>query len=322
MKAATYKRYGPPDVLRLREIDIPVPKDNELLVRIFATTVNRTDCAMLRAKPFIMRFLTGLFNPKRAILGTDFAGEITAIGKEVTSFNVGDNVFGFEDTGLSTHAEYACIPESKAISAMPDGVGYDQAAASLEGAHYAYNMLNKIDLKAGDNVLVIGASGAIGSAAVQLLNYYGAQITAVCNTKNIQLIQSLGAQRVIDYLKEDFAVLKQKYRYVFDAVGKSTFSTCKPLLEPDGAYIFSEPGPWAQNIFLALSTSMRKGKKVIFPIPVDCKRSVLLIRKLIDDGKFKAVIDRRYPLDKIADAFRYVETGEKTGNVVITYDRV
>ncbi|HTF21705.1 MAG TPA: NAD(P)-dependent alcohol dehydrogenase [Chryseolinea sp.] len=317
MKASTYDRYGPPDVLRLREIEIPVPKDNEVLVQVFATTVNRTDCAMLRAKPFIMRFMTGLFNPTRTILGTDFAGNVTAIGNEVTAFKVGDKIFGFEDTGLSTHAQYVCIPESNAISAMPQGVEYDQAVATLEGAHYAYNMLNKIELKPGDNVVVNGASGAIGSAAVQLLNYYGAHVTAVCNTKNIQLIQSLGAHKVIDYLTEDFTLSKEKYRYVFDAVGKSTFAKCKPLLEPDGAYIFSEPGPWAQNIFLALSTSMRKGKKVIFPIPVDCKRSVLLIRKLMEEGKFKAVIDRRYPFDKMADAFRYVETGEKTGSVVI-----
>jgi NADPH:quinone reductase-like Zn-dependent oxidoreductase len=318
MKAAVYETYGSPDVLQIREVEKPIPKDNEVLIRVYAATVNRTDCAMLRAKPFIMRFFTGLLRPKNPILGTDFAGQIEAIGKNVGSFKVGDRVFGFEDSGVSSHAAYMTLSEEKAIATLPDHISYEEAAASLEGAHYAYNFINKVDLQPGQRVLVNGATGAIGSAAVQLLKYYGAHVTAVCNTKNIELVKSIGADQAIDYTREDFTKIPATYQYVFDAVGKSTFAKCKPLLEPGGVYISSELGPMVQNPFLALITPMAGGKKVIFPIPSNCRRSVLLIKKLSEEGKFKVVIDRKYPLEAIAEAYWYVETGEKTGNVVIT----
>ncbi|AHM62624.1 alcohol dehydrogenase zinc-binding domain-containing protein [Flammeovirgaceae bacterium 311] len=318
MKAVTHTQYGPPDVLELKELEIPIPKDNEVLIKVYATTVNRTDCAILRANPFIMRFFTGLRKPKKIISGTDFAGKIEAIGKAVTSLKVGDKVFGFDDSGLSSHAQYMTLAEDKAIASMPENITFAQAAASIEGAHYAYNMINKVALKSGQQVLVNGASGAIGAAAVQLLKYYAAHVTAVCNTKNIALVKSIGADQVIDFTKEDFtAKSNNKYHYIFDTVGKSSFTICKPLIKPGGVYISSELGSMVQNPFLALITPFFGNKKVVFPIPSNIKRSVLLIKKLTEEGKFKAVIDRTYPLEEIAEAYRYVETGQKTGNVVI-----
>ncbi|MFN0158150.1 MAG: NAD(P)-dependent alcohol dehydrogenase [Bacteroidota bacterium] len=318
MKASTYTEYGPPDVLQLKEMATPSPKDNEVLIRVHATTVNRTDCAMLRAKPFIMRFGTGLFKPKEPILGTDFAGTVEAVGNKVSSFKIGEGIFGFDDTGLHSHAQYMTIREDKALATIPENTTFEQAAASLEGAHYAYNMINKVDLKSGHRVLVNGATGAIGSATVQLSKYYGAHVTAVCSTNNMELVRSIGADKVIDYAKEDFTKFNDKYDFIFDTVGKSTFAKCKPLLESGGVYISSDLGPMVQNPFLALVTPLIGGKKVIFPIPFDCARSVRLIKKLIEEGKFRPVIDREYPLEQIADAYRYVETGEKIGNVVIT----
>jgi NADPH:quinone reductase-like Zn-dependent oxidoreductase len=320
MKAIVCTKYGPPDVLQLKEVEKPTPKDNEVLVRVNATTVNRTDSAMIRAKPFIMRFFTGLFKPNNPILGTEFAGKIEAVGKDVMSFKVGDKVFGLNDNGLSSHAQYMTILEDKALTIIPENITYEQAAASTEGAHYAFNFINKVTIKSGQKVLVNGASGAIGSAAVQLLKYFGANVDAVCNTKNIELVKSLGADKVFDYTKEDFTKGDQKYDFVFDTVGKSSFAKCKPLLQPGGIYISSELGYMAQNIFFALVTPVIGNKKVRFPLPVDCKRSVLFIKKLIEEGKFKAVIDRKYPLEQIVEAYKYVETGQKTGNVVITVD--
>jgi len=323
MKAIIYTKYGSPDVLNVQEVKRPEPKENEILVRIRATSVNRTDCANLRAKPFIMRFTMGLFKPKKIIMGTEFAGDVVKVGYGVTSFGVGDKVFGFDDSVLSSYAEYLVFSAEKGISTMPKNFTYQQAGACIEGAHYAYNIINKVDLKKGDKVMVNGASGGIGSATVQLLKYYGANITAVCNTKNIELVKSLGSVKVIDYTKEDFTKDPEKYEYVFDSVGKSTFGKCKALLKPGGAYISSELGPWSQNLFYSLISAIfgslpgHAGKKVKFPYPPNIKRSVLLVKKLFEEGKFKSVIDRSYPLEEVADAFRYVEKGQKTGNVSI-----
>jgi NADPH:quinone reductase-like Zn-dependent oxidoreductase len=323
MKAIIYTNYGSPDVLHLKEVETPIPGNSDVLVKVMATTVNRTDCANLSAKPFIMRFGLGLLKPKNPIPGTEFAGEVEAVGKSVTSFKAGDKVFGFDDSILSSYAEYLTISEDKGLTIMPVDCTYEQAAASSEGTHYAYNFINKVDMKPGRKVLVNGASGGIGSAAVQLLKYYRAEITAVCNTKNVELVKSLGASRVIDYLMEDFTKDNQRYDYVFDTVGKSSFGKCKSLLKPGGVYISSELGWMAQNLFYALATAMfgsmpgQKSKKVKFPYPPNIKRSVLFVKKLMEQGKFKAVIDRTYPLDKIADAFTYVLKGQKTGNVVI-----
>ncbi len=324
MKAVIYTQYGSPDVLQLKEIEKPVPKENEILVKIMATTVNRTDCANLSAKPFIMRFSLGLFKPKKQVLGTEFAGVIEELGKDVTAFQIGDRVFGFDDSGV--YAEYMSISSDKALTIIPEIFTFKQAAATIEGMHYAYNFINKVDLKKGNKVLVNGASGGIGTAAVQLLKYYEADITAVCNTKNIELVKSLGASRVIDYTKDDFTKDEDRYIFVFDTVGKSTFSKCKNILKPGGVYISSELGYMVQNLFYALITALfgsipgQSKKKVKFPYPPNIMRSILLVKKLIEEGKFKSVIDRTYPLEQIAKAFRYVEKGEKTGNVVITLE--
>ena len=317
MKAVVYTKYGSPDVLEVKEVDKPVPAANEIVVRVKAATVNRTDCAVLRAKPFIMRLVTGLLKPTKQIMGTEFAGEVEAVGAAVTLFKPGDRVFGFDDMVLSSYAQYFAIAESKGLATIPANIDYQQAAASCEGAHYAYNMINKTKLTGGQKVLVNGASGGIGSAAVQLLKYFGAHVVAVCNTKNLELVKSLGADEVIDYTKSDFTKAGEKYDFIFDTVGKSSFGKCKPLLNAGGVYLSSELGWMAENIFFALFTPLTDSKKVIFPIPKDIKGSVLFIKKLVEEGKFKPVIDKKYPLEQIADAFRYVETGQKTGNVVI-----
>ncbi len=264
-----------------------------------------------------MRLVTGLITPKKQIPGTDFAGKIEAIGKDVTSFNVGDKVFGFDDEGLSSHAQYLTLAENQGLTTIPENCSYEEAAASIEGAHYAYNFINKVKIESRQKILVNGATGAIGSAAVQLLKVFEVEVTAVCNSKNLELVKSLGADGVIDYEKEDFTQQNTKYDHVFDTVGKSSFGKCKPLLNSGGVYISSELGWMYQNLFLALVTQFLGNKKVVFPVPRDIKGSVLLIRRLIEEGKFKAVIDRKYPLEEIADAYRYVETGQKTGNVVI-----
>jgi NADPH:quinone reductase-like Zn-dependent oxidoreductase len=324
MKALVYTKYGPPDVLQLTEVEKPIPKDNEVLIKIHATTVNRTDCATIRAKPFFARLFTGIFKPKEIIPGTEFAGIVEEIGKNAASFNVGDRVFGFDDTGSRSHAEYKTISEDEALTIIPENITYEQAAASTEGAHYAYNFVNKVNPEKGHKVLVNGATGAIGSAAVQLLKYLDVDVTAVCGAKNIELVKSLGASKVFDYTKEDFTKDEQKYNVVFDAVGKSSFFKCKQLLQPGGVYISSDLGYMAQNIFLPLITPIIKpligNKKTIFPIPTDTKGSVILIKKLIEEGKFKAVIDRKYPFDQIIEAYKYVEKGQKIGNVVITLE--
>jgi NADPH:quinone reductase-like Zn-dependent oxidoreductase len=317
MKASIYTQYGSPVVLKIKEVEKPSPKDNEVLVKVYAATVNRTDCAMLRAKPFIMRFFTGLFKPNKQILGTDFAGIIEAIGSNASLLKVGDKVFGFDDRGVQSHAEYITISEENALTTIPLNMNFDEAAASIEGAHYAYNFINKVDIKIGDKVLVNGATGAIGSAVVQMLKYLGADVTAVCNSNNADLVLSLGANRIIDYTKDDFTSSDEKYNFVFDAVGKSTFGKCKSLLISGGVYISSELGPMNQNPILALTTRIIGDKKVKFPLPTDRARSLRFIKKLYEEGKFKAVIDRKYSLDNIVKAFEYVEQGQKIGNVVI-----
>lgn len=324
MKAIIYTKYGSPDVLQLKKVKKPTPQDNEVLIRVQATTVNRTDCATIRAKPFFMRIITGLFKPKKQIPGTEFAGEIEAVGKSVSSLKAGDRVFGFDDQGSGSHAQYMTIKEDKVITIL-ENISYEQAAASSEGAHYAYNFINKVELKKGQSVLVNGATGAIGSAAVQLLKYFELNITAVCATKNIELVKSLGANQVIDYTKDDFTKDEQKYDFVFDTVGKSSFFKCKHLLKPGGIYISSDLGYLAQNLFLPLITPIIKpiieNKKAVFPTPTDIRGSLLLIKSLIEQDQFQAVIDRKFPLEQIIEAYRYVEKGEKIGNLVITVDR-
>jgi NADPH:quinone reductase-like Zn-dependent oxidoreductase len=317
MKAAVRFAYGPPEVIRIKEIIKPVPKPNEVLVKVHAATVNRTDCANLMAKPFIMRFVVGLLKPKLPITGTDFSGIIEAVGEQVTQFKVGDKVWGFKDGGLSSHAEFMIFPEDGAMETIPEGISFEQAAASAEGAHYAYNIINKVKLEPGQKALVNGATGAIGSALVQLLKANQIDVTAVCGGDHTELVRSLGASKVIDYQSQDFTKDADIYDFVFDAVGKSTFSQCKPLLTVQGIYISSELGPYSQNLYFALVTPWLGGKKVIFPVPRNPKASLVLMRGLLETGKFKPMIDKSFPLEEIADAYRYVMSGRKTGNVII-----
>ncbi|MCX6363637.1 MAG: NAD(P)-dependent alcohol dehydrogenase [Actinobacteria bacterium] len=313
-----HTKYGSPDVLRLMEVDRPVPKDDEVLIRVRATTVNRTDCGFLRAEPFFVRVVSGVLRPKATILGSELAGEVEAAGKDVTSFKRGDQVFGLTGMHFGAHAEYVCLPEDAAIATRPANMDYEEAAAVCDGAMLAIAFIRWADLQAGQRVLVNGADGSIGSAAVQLATYYGARVTAVCNTKNLELVRSLGADTVIDYTREDFTRSGGAYDAVFDTVGKSSFRRCSDLLKPGGIYLSSELGFLAQNPLLSLWTPGIGGKRIKFPIPKVSKKDVLFFKELVEAGKYKAVIDRRLPLERIVEAYRYVETGQKTGNLVIT----
>ena len=315
MKASIRREYGSPNQIKIENVEKPILKDNDVLIKVHATTVNRTDCANLTAKPFIMRFVLGFFKPRKIILGTDFAGEVITIGKNVKSFNIGDKVFGFIDTGSESQAEYI-ITTVENLFLIPEKIGYKEAAASLEGANYAYTFIHKVKILSGQKILINGATGGIGSALLQFVRQYDVKITATCTTKNIKLIQSLGADKVYDYTKEDFTDDEDKYDFIFDAVGKSTFGKCKPLLKEKGIYISSELGPYSQNLFYPLLTS-GLSKKVIFPLPYSKQKTIPYISNLLENGKFKPVIDREFSLEDIAKAYEYVIAGEKTGNVII-----
>jgi len=320
MKAITRTKYGSPEVLEFKEIPKPIPKENELLIRVYATTVNRTDCGILTGKPYLIRAFVGLTKPRDLVPGTDFAGQVEAIGKKVNTFKVGDRVWGFHDEGLASQAEYMTIKENKAVVEIPENISYQEVVACAEGAHYANNFINKVKIDSSSKVLVNGATGAIGSAAIQLLKYHGATVTAVGNTKNKDLVKSLGPDKFIDYQKEDFTRDKEKYHFVFDAVGKSSFPKCKHILLPRGVYISSELGPNSQNLYLPLITKVKGGKRVIFPIPVDCKKTVIFISKLLSKGKFKPIIDRMYQPEQVIAAYKYVASGQKTGNVILNFE--
>ena len=317
MKAIVNTRYGPPEVLQVMEVEKPIPKDNEVLIRIYATTVNRTDCGFRKPEYLIVRLISGIFKPKKIILGSEFAGEIETTGDRVATFKKGDQVFGLSTFNFGTHAEYICIAEEKSITKKPTTMSYDEAAAVCDGAFLALANIRKIDFKNSPQILINGASGSIGIASVQLAKYFGAEITAVCNNRNFELVKSLGADYVIDYTKEDFTKNGKVYDVVLDVVGKSSYFQCKRILKPKGKYFSSELGYLSQNIFLALLTPLFQGKIVHFPIPKDRKEDILFFKELIEAGKYKAVIDRIYSLDQIVEATRYVETGQKTGNVVI-----
>jgi len=317
MRAVVHDRYGPPDVLRLEEVPRPVPKEDEVLIKVYATTVTRTDCGLRAADPFIARFFTGLRRPKQRILGTELAGEVVAVGAAVTEFAVGDHVFGSTPAfRFGAHAEFICLRESDPLAQMPAGMSFDEAAAVCDGAILALMGLRPAGLGEGKRVLVYGASGSIGTAGVQLAKYFGADVTAVCSTKNLELVKSLGADRVIDYTKEDFTKSGQTYDAIFDFVGMLSFSRCRGSLKPGGIY---NPTDGLQNVILAPLTSLIGAKRVIFPIPPRyTKKDVLFLKGLIEAGKYRAVIDRRYALEDIVEATRYVETKQKTGNVVLT----
>lgn len=317
MKAIVHKQYGPPEVASLQLIDIPQPKAKEVRIRVHATTVNRTDCGFRSAEYFVSRFFSGLLRPIRHTLGSEFAGEVDAVGSEVTMFKPGDRVYGFDDALFGGHAQYMVLPETAAMDIIPEGISYAEAAPITEGSHYALCNIRAAKVSEGQHVLVYGATGAIGSAAVQLLKYFGAHVTAVANTKNLALVKSLGADVVIDYQNQDFTAHPQRYDLAFDAVGKSSFTQCKPLLKPHGVYISTELGKRGDNIWRALAAPLLGNKKVLFPIPLTQKSDITFLGKLAAEGHFKPVIDRTYTLDEVTEAYRYAESGQKTGNLVI-----
>ena len=318
MKAAVQHRYGPPEVVRIEEVRKPTPGEHELLVKVHATTVNRTDCGYRAARPFFIRPFSGLVSPKAKILGNEFAGELEAVGRDVTQFAAGDRVFGYVEGRFGAHAQFLTVPENGMIATMPRGRTFEEVAPSTEGSHYALACIRWAKIERGDDVLVYGATGAIGSAAVQLLKHLGAHVTAVCGPEHLALVEGLGADRVVDHTAGDFTMDDQTYDVVIDAVGKSSFGRCKPLLKAQGIYLSSDLGPFSQNAVLPIATRLSRGKKVVFPLPREDPSMATYFRELIEAGAFTPVIDRRYPLEEIVEAYRYVETGQKVGNVVLT----
>ena len=323
MRAVVYDRYGPPEVLRLADVQRPVPKVDEVLVKVHAAAVTRADCATREANrrsglliSVISQLVSGVGRPRQRILGSEFAGVVEALGAAVTEFSVGDRVFGSSGFRFGAHAQFMCIPESARIASMPAGMSFDDAAAICDGGLNALWCLKVGDLRKGQRILIYGASGAIGTAAVMVAKYFGADVTAVCNTKNIEVVRSLGADRVIDYTKEDFTKNGETYDVIFDAVGKQSFGRCVDSLALGGRYLATDG---LANLVLAMWTSRFGNKKVIFSIPPRyTKKDVLLLKDLIEAGKYRAVIDRRYPMEDVVKAAQYVETEQKTGNVIMT----
>ena len=326
MKAIVYTKYGPPEVLQIKEVNKPTPKDNEVLIRVYATAVTAGDC---NARDFVFvppglgllgRLMIGLRKPKKTILGADLAGEIEAVGKDVKSFKRSDQVYGTDGNGMGAYAEYKCMPEEGALALKPANMTYEESAAIPFGALTAlYFLKDKGNIQSGQKVLVNGASGSVGTAAVQLAKYFGAEVTGVCSTTNLELVKSLGADKVIDYTVEDFTQSGETYDIILDTVvGKTSFSRSKYSLRQNGLYLAVAGG--LKEMIQMLWTSVIGRKKVIFGGGMACERkeSLIFLKELIEAGKFKAVIDRRYPLQQIVEAHKYVDKGHKKGNVVIT----
>lgn len=311
MKAVVHDRYGPPEVLRVDEVERPVPADDEVLVRVHATTVTQTDCHMRRARPFFWRFMLGLRRPKRKILGLEFAGVVEEIGPSVTQFEVGDRVFGMRS---GAYAEYVCVRESRLVARMPDGTTFEQAAGTCDGMYQARNALRAGRVDKDTRLVIYGASGSLGTAAVQLASNLGAHVTAVCNGRNVELIRSLGADEVIDYEREDFTRNGQTYDVVLDAVGKHSFLRCRRSLVANGIYVATDR---LYNFPLALLTRW-SSRRVVFDFSGHDRESVLLVKELLESGRYRPIVDRTYPLEDIVEATKYVESWQKTGNVVLT----
>jgi NADPH:quinone reductase-like Zn-dependent oxidoreductase len=318
MKAAVIRRYGTPDVIKMLDAPKPAPAAGEVLIRVHATTVNRTDCGELRPR-IIGRLFFGLRRPRRTIFGMDFAGVIEAVGADVRSFKPGDRVFGMcPSRSNGAHAEYVCIAATAPVAIMPANTRFDEAVV-CEGAFYANSGLRQFQVGPGHKILIYGASGAIGSAAVQLAKASGAEVTAVVATRHLDLVKSLGADRAVDYTAEDFTRIGDRFDFVFEAVGKTSFFRCRRLLKPDGTFMATDVGPWGEYLPLIIWSSIANNHRVLVPLPPrgSGQAFVEFLKARMKAGQFRAVIDRSYPLDAIADAYRYVETGQKVGIVVI-----
>ncbi len=329
MKAIILTQYGPPDVLQLREVTKPAPKDNEILIKVYATPVNFGDTFArnfkdISPRQFNMPFLFWLFakmslgftSPKIAILGSEFSGEVEATGKDVSRFKPGDQVFGYLGMSMGTYAEYLCMPENGMVAPKPANMTYEEAAAVPYGALTALSLLRKANIQPGQKVLINGASGGIGSAAVQLAKYYGAEVTGVCGTPRLGFVKALGADKVIDYTQEDFTRNGETYDLIFDILGKSSFSHCKSSLKPNGRQLFASFK--MKQLFQMLWTSKMSSQKVICALSTEKAEDLIVIKELVEAGKIKVIIDRCYPFEQAAEAHRYVETGHKKGSVVIT----
>jgi NADPH:quinone reductase-like Zn-dependent oxidoreductase len=322
MKTFMYTEYGPPEVLQLKEVEKPAPKDNEVLIKIFATTVTTTECTFRKGIPYFSRLFTGLTKPKITTLGEEFAGEIETVGKDVKLFKTGDPVFGTAGPGFGANAEYLCLPEDGVLTIKPNNMTYKEAASSIDGFLTSLPFLRDTgNIEKGQTILINGASGSLGAAAVQIAKYFEAKVTGVCSTTNLEMVQSLGADNVIDYTKEDFTKTGQTYDIIFDTVGKLSFSGCKSSLKQNG--IFLESGIGLGILPQVLWTAMFGNKKVKIAAtglrpPEERTKDLILLKELMEAGKIKPVIDRSYPFEQIVDAHRYVDKGHKKGNVVIT----
>lgn len=315
MRAVVFRKYGTPDVLHIEEVERPTPKENEVLVKVMASSVTRSDTGLRSSEYFFARIFTGLLRPKRTIAGMEFAGVVEEVGAAVSNFQVGDEVFGIEG---GANAEYICVDEGGLLARKPNGMAFEEAAAVCDGALLALTCLKPAERR-GQSIVVYGASGSIGTAAVQLAKYFGADVTAVCNSKNVELVRSLGADEVVDYLNEDFTRNGKEYDVVFDSVGKHSFRRSRDSLKPEGIYISVDLGFMWHVPMLSLLTRWIGKKKAKLAIGRYRKEDLHLLKELIEAGKYRAVIDRSYPLESVVEATRYVETEEKTGNVVLTF---
>jgi len=319
LKAVVYTEYGPPGVLKIKEIDKPFPKDNEVLIKLRAATVTSGDVRMRKADPFLVRFFNGLTKPKKTtILGNEFSGVIEAAGKDIKQFKSGDQVFGAAGFGSGTYAEYKCLPENGTVTIKPADISFEEAAAIPFGGLTALHFLRKGNIRKDCRVLIYGASGSVGTSAVQIAKYFGAVVTGVCSTANLELVKSLGADKVIDYTKEDFSESGEKYDIVFDTVGKSSFSRSLKSLNKNGVYLRAVHMSFSP-VVRGVWTSLTSSKKVIGGVASETKENLNFLKELAEKGSFKPVIDRQYPLEQISDAHSYVEEGHKKGNVVITF---